>query len=156
MTTISVSYQRNRWVEGGGSDQYSVGITFETAINADCERELMTRIQQAQAFVEEAALRRAVPESDLLKRFRAKLPTFTTREQLEASSAYCSKLFAEGKIERRELNMMDEEIADALCLLECEQVTLPAGDACDPPPTIVEKLKAQLSLMTGNEVETKT
>lgn len=133
MTQITVNYQRNRWIDGDqkGSDQHALAITFDTPISADCERELMSRIQQAQRFVKEAVLRQAVPPSDTLKRFREKLPSFNTPEKLEAALSYVSKLFAEGTVDRREANIMDEEIYEALMLLAAAQVTLPTGDGTD-------------------------
>ncbi len=131
MTTITVSHQRNRWCEGGGSDQYAVTLSFETPISADAERELMSRIQQAQIFVEESVLRRAVPPSETLKKFRERLPTYTEPAQFEAASAHIAKLFNEGKVDRREANIMDEEVHDGLMLLAALQITLPAGDGTD-------------------------
>lgn len=158
-TRISVSYEKKTGLPNYSSETHRVGVDFVANISADCERELAARIERAQAFCRERVFRQSEPQSDELKSLIGFLDKADDVEKLDKLLAFAGGKFSSGKIDRRELIWLEEMIEDKRVMIA--PIDLPAGDAMPLADTVqdvsvaetVAKMKAQLGLKLGSEVE---
>lgn len=138
-----------------GSDEVSefasCGVEFSETLTLDSRRELDRRLELAFAVCRERVMREVEPPTELFTKIRKAFESAKTVDELDKFDLLMAERFNEGKIDRRECVWLEEIAEDCRALLVVPLIDVPTGDGA---AEVVADLKQQLTLKTGDEIET--